>query len=158
VIVFDLNCAEGHMFEIWFGSSDDYEKQKARGLVECPYCGSTAVDKAVMAPRVGTKGNRRTEIVPSASGTSVPMAGGGMTPAAHKAMMAALAQAQAQMLEGSDNVGDRFADEARAMHLGESESRPIHGRTSLDEAQALLEEGVPVSPLPLPVSDPSKVN
>ncbi|RVT93343.1 DUF1178 family protein [Sphingomonas crocodyli] len=156
MIVFDLQCAQDHVFEIWFGSSDDYERQKARGLVTCPYCGSDKVEKAVMAPRVGAKGNQRAEVVPADA--SVPMAGGAIDPAQHKAMMAALAKVQAKMLEGSDNVGDRFADEARAMHLGEADARPIHGRASLEDARALVEEGVPVAPLPLPVSDPGKVN
>ena len=156
MIVFDLQCAQEHVFEIWFGSSEDYEQQKARGLVTCPYCGSGDVEKAVMAPRVGAKGNQRAEVVPADA--SIPMAGGAIDPVQHKAMMAALAKVQAKMLEGSDNVGDRFADEARAMHLGETDSRPIHGRTSIEEARALVEEGVPLTPLPLPVSDPGKVN
>ncbi|TZG29321.1 DUF1178 family protein [Sphingomonas montanisoli] len=156
MIVFDLQCAQEHVFEIWFGSSEDYEAQKARGLVACPYCGSDKVEKAVMAPRVAAKGNQRQETIPA--NASVPMAGGAVDPAAHKAMMVALSKMQAKMLEGSDNVGDRFADEARAMHLGETDARPIHGRTSIDEARALVEEGVPVAPLPLPVSDPGKVN
>ena len=156
MIVFDLQCAQEHVFEIWFGSSEDYEQQKSRGLVTCPYCGSGDVEKAVMAPRVGAKGNQRAEVVPADA--SIPMAGGAIDPVQHKAMMAALAKVQAKMLEGSDNVGDRFADEARAMHLGETDSRPIHGRTSIEEARALVEEGVPLTPLPLPVSDPGKVN
>ena len=156
MIVFYLQCAQDHVFEIWFGSSGDYETQKARGLVTCPYCGSAEIEKAVMAPNVAAKGNQRQDVVPADA--SVPMAGGAVDPVQHKAMMAALAKVQAKMLEGSDNVGDRFADEARAMHLGEADARPIHGRTSIEEARALMEEGVPVAPLPLPVRDPGKVN
>jgi hypothetical protein len=159
MIVFDLSCRDAHVFEIWFGSSDDYESQKARGLIACPYCGSADVDKAVMAPRVGAKGNRRSESaslpvpVPAPAGTSgpVPMASGTPSPGQFKAMVKAMADVQAKMLEGSDYVGSNFADEARSMHLGEQDARPIHGQTTMEEAKALVEEGIPVAPLLLPV-------
>ncbi|MHA3790279.1 DUF1178 family protein [Sphingomonas sp. YL-JM2C] len=156
MIVFDLACnTAGHVFEIWFGSSADYEDQKARGLVMCPYCGSTDVDKAVMAPNVAAKGNQRSE--PSAM-APVPAAANVPSPEAFKAMVGKLAEVQARMLEGSDYVGSRFADEARSMHLGEQESRPIHGQTSPEEAKALIDEGVPVAPLLLPVRPPKSEN
>ncbi|ARR56279.1 hypothetical protein HY78_23885 [Rhizorhabdus wittichii DC-6] len=156
MIVFDLACnTAGHVFEIWFGSSADYEDQKARGLVMCPYCGSTDVDKAVMAPNVAAKGNQRSE--PSAT-APVPAAANVPSPEAFKAMVGKLAEVQARMLEGSDYVGSRFADEARSMHLGEQESRPIHGQTSPEEAKALIDEGVPVAPLLLPVRPPKSEN
>ena len=159
MIVFDLACKDAsHVFEIWFGSSADYEDQKARGLVSCPYCGSTQVDKAVMAPNVGAKGNSRN--VPSVveDAGSVSAAANMPTPAQFKEMVAKLAEAQARMLEKSDYVGTNFAEEARSMHLGEQESRPIHGQTSADEARALIEEGVPVAPLLLPVRPPKSEN
>ena len=156
MIVFDLACNNaGHIFEIWFGSSADYEDQKARGLVMCPYCGSTDVDKAVMAPNVAPKGNQRSE--PSAV-APIPAAANVPSPEAFKAMVSKLAEVQARMLEGSDSVGSRFADEARSMHLGEQESRPIHGQTSPEEARALIDEGVPVAPLLLPVRPPKSEN
>nr|WP_047165664.1 DUF1178 family protein [Sphingomonas sp. Y57] len=156
MIVFDLACNNaGHVFEIWFGSSADYEDQKARGLVMCPYCGSTDVDKAVMAPNVAPKGNQRSE--PS-TGTPVPAAANVPSPEEFKAVVSKLAEIQARILEGSDYVGSRFADEARSMHLGEQESRPIHGQTSPEEAKALIEEGVPVAPLLLPVRPPKSEN
>lgn len=156
MIVFDLACKNaGHVFEIWFGSSVDYEDQKARGLVMCPYCGSTEVDKAVMAPNVTPKGNRRNE-APAAA--PVPAAANMPSPAEFKAMVSKLAEVQARMLDGSDYVGSRFADEARSMHLGEQESRPIHGQTSPEEAKALIDEGVPVAPLLLPVRPPKSEN
>ncbi|KQX18443.1 MULTISPECIES: DUF1178 family protein [unclassified Sphingomonas] len=155
MIVFDLACRNaGHVFEIWFGSSSDYEDQKARGLVSCPYCGSTDVDKAVMAPNVAAKGNSRND-TPAAS---LPAAANIPPPEAFKAMIGKLAEVQAKMLEGSDYVGGDFADEARSMHLGEQESRPIHGQTSPEEARALIEEGVPVAPLLLPVRSPKSEN
>ncbi|PWG03599.1 DUF1178 family protein [Sphingosinicella humi] len=149
MIVFDLKCASAsHVFEGWFGSSDAFEDQRGRGLVECPVCGSREVEKAVMAPRVAPKGNRAeapTEMLSS-------------NPAAVKAMMAQMAEAQKKMLEGSDYVGDRFADEARAIHLGESEARSIHGRATREQTDSLLEDGIKVAPLPFPVLEPGREN
>lgn len=152
MIVFDLACPQGHVFEIWFGSSADYEDQRSRRLINCPYCGATDVDKAVMAPNVGAKGNQA--VGPAAA---VPMqAGNGPpAPAEMKAMLTALAQMQARMLKGSEHVGARFADEARAIHDGDAPERPIHGQATREEAKALLEDGVPVAPLPLPVVPPN---
>ena len=165
MIVFDLICRKaGHVFEIWFGSSGDYEDQKARGLVGCPYCGSTDVDKAVMAPNVAAKGNQRSEPAPAAPANApaaaqpVSAAANVPSPAQFKAMVGKLAEIQAKMLEGSDYVGGRFAEEARSMHLGEQDHRPIHGRTSVEEAKALIEEGVPIAPLLLPVRPPNSDN
>ena len=142
MIVFDLRCDGGHVFESWFGSSADYADQKERGLVRCPLCDSASVEKAVMAPNVAAKGNQRTT-----TGAD-PM----------KAALAALAKAQEKALEGSEWVGSRFADRARAMHLGEGATAPIHGQATPQEARALVEEGVPVAPLPLPVVPPSARN
>jgi len=149
MIVFDLRCPLDHVFEAWFGSSGDYEDQRARALIACPICGDTAVEKAVMAPNVGAKGNSR--------GAAVPMA----LPGKHgeaKAMLAALAKAQAAMLESSEWVGRDFADKARAMHLGEIDSATIHGEVSRDQARSLIEDGVPVAPLPFPVVPPEAQN
>jgi hypothetical protein len=157
MIVFDLLCKDaGHVFEIWFGSSEDYEQQKARGLVACPYCGSTDVDKAVMAPNVGAKGNSRGDPVPAPA--TVPAAANAPSPQEFKAMVSKLAEIQAKMLENSEYVGGSFADEARSMHLGEREVRTIHGQTTAEEAKALIEEGVPVAPLPLPFRPPKSEN
>jgi hypothetical protein len=161
MIVFDLACKDaGHVFEIWFGSTADYEDQRARGLVSCPYCGSTEVDKAVMAPNVAAKGNSRADRaaadVPVPA--SVPAAANLPAPAQFKEMMVKLAEAQAKMLEKSDYVGARFAEEARSMHLGEQDVRPIHGQTTAEEAKALIDEGVPVAPLLLPLRAPKSQN
>ena len=147
MIVFDLACAQGHVFEGWFGSSDDYEGQRTRGLLTCPICGDAEVAKAVQAPRVGAKGN----------GGGGALAAG-MPPEKAKAMLAAMARMQAKLLEGSEHVGRRFADEARAMHLGEADVRTIHGQATPAEAQALADEGVPIAPLPLPVRPPEVEN
>jgi hypothetical protein len=145
MIVFDLRCEGGHVFEAWFGSSADYADQQARGLVRCPLCDSGTVEKAVMAPNVAAKGNQRS---PAAPAVPEPM----------KAALAALAKAQAKALEGSEWVGSRFADRARAMHLGEETTAPIHGQATIEEARALVDEGVSVAPLPLPVVPPSARN
>ncbi|WP_033924784.1 DUF1178 family protein [Sphingomonas sp. 35-24ZXX] len=166
MIVFDLKCANDHVFEIWFASSDAYEEQSARGLVACAFCGSTDVTKAVMAPRLNAKGNQRVaqpnvlrEAEPSAA---VPVPVSNTAPGAEvakmQAVLHALAQAQARALEQSTWVGKRFADRARAMHYGEEEHAPIHGQAAPDEAAALIEEGVAVAPLPFPVIPPDAKN
>ena len=143
MIVFDLRCGRAHVFEAWFGSSADYEAQAARGLVACPMCGDTDVAKAVMAPAVAPKGNRTRPPVPPVAG---PVAAN--PPEAAKAMLAALAQLQATVEANCDYVGDRFADEARAIHLGETEARGIYGEATPEQAAALRDEGVDVAPLP----------
>jgi hypothetical protein len=138
MIIFDLKCApQGHVFEAWFGSTGDYEAQRARGLVACPICGADEVDKAPMAPNIPAKGG---------------------APEAVKAALADMAAAQKKMLAGSDFVGDKFADEARAIHLGESEARAIHGQATPQEAEDLRDEGIPVAPLPFPVPPPETEN
>lgn len=152
MIVFDLKCGAGHVFEAWFGSSAAWEGQRAAGLVACPMCGSVAVEKAVMAPNVGAKGNQAPAPVAGPSGER-PVAAEVI-----KEAIATLAALQARVLEGSQWVGTGFADKARAMHLGEAPAAPIHGQTSAAEAKALIEEGVPVAPLPLPVVPPEACN
>ncbi len=137
MIVFDLSCAAGHVFEAWFGSQEDYEGQRSRGLVSCPVCNDPEVTKAPMAPRIAT---------------------GGKDAPSPRAEMKALMAMQAKMLAGSEDVGPRFAEEARAIHAGDAEERLIHGRATPAEARKLVEEGVPVAPLPLPVRDTTRDN
>ena len=148
MIIFDLKCGDGHVFEAWFGSSADYDGQKERGLVSCPLCGSADVAKAPMAPAVPAKANSRSAGPELFSGA----------PGEVKAMLAAAAALQKKMLAQSEGVGDRFADEARAIHLGEAEARAIHGRATRAEAESLAEDGIPVAPLPFPVADPGTEN
>ena len=149
MIVFDLRCASaGHVFEAWFGSSEDYESQRERGLVVCPMCRDSDVAKAPMAPAVPKKGGA---IVASTDMMSAP-------PAAVKEMLGKIATLQREMLKSSEWVGDRFASEARAMHVGDTESRPIHGQTTPDQAASLAEDGVPVAPLLFPVAPPAEEN
>ena len=150
MIIFDLRCApSGHVFEAWFGSTADYEAQKGRGLVSCPLCGSPDIAKAPMAPAVGAKGNQAASAVPELFSGD---------PEKVKAMLAAAAAVQKQLLDGSEGVGDRFADEARAIHLGEAAARPIHGRATREQADSLAADGIPVAPLPFPVADPGTEN
>lgn len=174
MIVFDLACTGGHVFEAWFGSQADYDGQQARGLVSCPICGDAGVGKAPMAPRISTGAAAREQgrAMERAEERSVQQvsgggsggggaggAGGGQPTAADmKAMMRAAMAMQAKLLASSEDVGTRFADEARAIHAGEADDRLIHGRTSAAEARKLAEEGVPVAPLPFPIRDPARDN
>ena len=143
MIIFDLRCSpQGHVFEAWFGSTADFDSQVQRGLISCPICGSGDVAKAPMAPNLAAKGNK----------TEAP------SPEKMKAMLSEMATLQKKLLEKSDFVGDRFSDEARAIHLGEAEARAIHGRATRDDARDLIEDGIPVSPLPFPVAEPGEEN
>lgn len=163
MIVFDLSCDEGHTFEGWFSSSADYADQIAHGLVTCPICGSEDVVKAPMAPAVPTKGNSRSDVVEgpvvehTASSSAQPIANTPMPKEVTDAF-AALAKAQAKALEKSEWVGDKFADKARSMHYGESDAAPIHGQATREEAEDLLDEGVSVAPLIVPVAPPDELN
>lgn len=135
MIVFDLQCGDcADVFEAWFRSGADFEDQARRGLVQCPVCQSARVVKAPMAPRVPRK------------------SGDALSP------LAKLAAVQAKILENSEWVGDRFAEEARAIHVGDSQSRAVHGNATAAEAKSLIDDGVPVAPLPLPVVPPKQVN
>jgi hypothetical protein len=153
VIVFDLRCADGHVFEAWFGSSVSYESQRAGGLLACPICGGSKVEKAVMAPNVAAKGNRRTEVAASPRSDSPEP-----TPEIVKAVLTKIAEAQAASLEKSEWVGGNFATRARAMHDGDEASALIHGQATPDEARELVEDGVAVVPLLVPFVPPERRN
>ncbi|WP_225206675.1 DUF1178 family protein [Novosphingobium huizhouense] len=164
MIVFDLECqGTGHRFEGWFGSSEDFADQQARGLVTCPVCGSADVAKAVMAPRLARKGNQLPAPAPRsapapAAGASKPQPMAHAMPPEAVAMMKAIAAMQAEALKTSTWVGDRFAEDARAMHYGEKDAAPIHGQATVDEARELFEEGVEIAPLLVPVVPPGEAN
>ncbi|MGU3390692.1 DUF1178 family protein [Sphingomonas sp. M1A8_2b] len=143
MIVFDLKCGGGHVFEAWFGSSSAYEVQREAGQVRCPICDDSAVTKAVMAPAIPAKANSKPP-PPNAE--------------AIKSALATLAMRQAKALESSQWVGTAFADRARAMHLGDEKQSTIHGQASVAEARALAEEGVPIAALPLPIVPPERSN
>ena len=137
MIVFDLKCqAGGEVFEGWFASSTDYADQIGRGLVQCPFCGSAEIEKAPMAPRVSR----------STPGEDSSQA------------LVALAELQQKLLSNSEWVGDELPEQARAMHLGEIERRPVHGKASAEETRSLMEEGISLLPLPLPIVPPGQVN
>ena len=150
MIVFDLACARGHRFEGWFGTSGAFADQRAKGLVICPQCGSAEVEKALMAPAVAAKGNSRSD-------ASTPSISGKLSPEFARAVEA-LATAQARALENSTWVGERFAEESRAIHYGDRDPATIHGRATPEQAKALAEEGITFSPLPFPVAPPDEVN
>lgn len=153
MIVFDLRCAQGHVFEAWFGSSAAYESQRAGGLLACPICGGAEVEKAVMAPNISAKGNRRPDpVVSRKSDAAEP------TPERVKAVLAKIAEAQAASLDKSEWVGGNFATRARAMHDGEEASALIHGQATADEARELVEDGVSVLPLLVPFVPPEQRN
>jgi hypothetical protein len=153
MIVFDLKCGAEHVFEAWFASSDAYADQRARRLISCPFCGSSDVTKAVMAPNVSAKGNRATPVAP------VPIASGaGDEPAQMQKMLETLAKAQSEMLTKSKWVGRDFDKKARAMDAGEIDHATIHGEVTRAEADALIDDEIAVLPLPFPVVPPSKRN
>lgn len=135
MIRYALQCEHGHAFEGWFGSSVDYDDQQSRGLLECPVCASGVVTKAVMAPAVtGTKARGARGEGPQAQ--------------MHEMMMQAAQVVRRHVEENFDYVGDAFAKEAREIHEGKSEERGIYGEASGREIKALLDDGVPVAPLP----------
>lgn len=157
MIVFDLICDEGHRFEGWFGSSQDFAEQQDCGMVSCPQCGSPAVTKAPMAPAVPAKGNTRSEVAAIAGGDQHPVSNKPLPAEVQKAL-ASLAKAQEKALRDSTWVGDKFAEQSRAMHYGEQTEKPIHGRASTEEAKSLLDEGIAVAPLPFPIAPPDELN
>lgn len=157
MIVYDLACENAHRFEVWFRSSTDYAEQQERGLVSCPHCGSLDVAKAPMAPAVPAKGNMR-PTVPAVANTAEPPVEGGKLPEKVKAAMAALAKVQAETIKESTWVGEDFAKQSREMHYGTRDAKLIHGRATREEAKDLIEEGVGIAPLLVPVVPPDEVN
>jgi hypothetical protein len=153
MIRYTLRCRQDHSFESWFQDSAAYDSQAKRKLVTCPVCGSAEVEKAIMAPRIVSKKGR--EKAPARAPTETPAPA--ETPATESTslMMAQERELRAKIKElrdhivkNADNVGERFPNEARAMHYGDKEHRPIYGEASPEEARALVDEGVEVSPLP----------
>lgn len=147
MIRYALKCRDDHRFESWFQSASAFDALSGSGHVNCPVCGSADVTKAVMAPRVA-----------SGDAAALP-AGGSMPDRGAERPLSGPSHPAEQMLKAmrehiekhSTYVGDRFASEARAMHLGEKDSGPIHGEASPKEARALIEEGVPIAPVPIPL-------
>ncbi len=135
MIRFSLTCEHEHEFEAWFRSNDDFDTQRKRGFVECPACGSRKVEKALMAPAVST--GRKREKMALAMGEE------------QRRMMTELKALSQKMRENADYVGDKFAEEARKIHFGETDARGIYGEATLDEARGLAEDGVSFLPMPV---------
>jgi hypothetical protein len=134
MIKFSLSCPDAHVFEAWFSNSDSFEAQKGRGDISCPVCGSADVEKALMAPSVVTARKRESVRV-----------------AAHVAeadMQEVVRKLRKHLTENAENVGDRFAEEARRIHYDEAEKRGIYGEATSEEVHALVEEGIEFHPLP----------
>lgn len=139
--VLNLQCGHAHGFEGWFASEDDFQDQLARGLVECPVCGDVAIAKLPSAPRLNLGAS---EPAPAPAGKQEVM-----NAAPNAQLQAAWMQLVRQVMASTEDVGERFAEEARKIHYGESEERGIRGQASREETEALLEEGIGVLPLPI---------
>jgi hypothetical protein len=133
MIKYALECDDGHSFESWFQSNAAFDALKAAGHLTCALCGSQSVTKALMTPRVTMASKKETDKTPVA-------------PQARDDK--AIAELRRKVEETSDYVGDKFTSEARAMHLGDKPERPIYGEARLDQAKSLIEDGVPLMPLP----------
>lgn len=145
--VLDLQCERQHVFEGWFASEDDYHQQLERGLLSCPVCGATEVQKMLSAPRLnlGRGDIATTDETPAPQPAAVSQG-------APAGLQGQVLRAMRELISRTEDVGERFADEARAMHHGEIEQRSIRGRTSPDVARELIDEGIEILPLPdLPV-------
>ncbi|AJY19943.1 DUF1178 family protein [Burkholderia multivorans] len=132
--VLDLQCPHGHRFEGWFASADEFESQLSRKLVECPVCGTTEVSRMPSAPRLNLSGATQAQ------------------PIDPRALQAQVMRALREVLAKTENVGERFAEEARRIHYNEAPARSIRGVTTPEDAQALVEEGIDVMPLPIPAA------
>ena len=151
MIHYNMRCERGHSFESWFQSSSAYESQEKRKLVSCPACGSTKVERAIMAPQIVSK-KSKDGAVPSPATTPTEVAAPASTPlmmAQERELRAKLKELRDHIVKNADNVGERFPNEARKMHYGDIEHRPIYGEASPEEARSLIDEGVEVSPLPV---------
>lgn len=135
MIRFSLICEQAHEFEAWFRNNDDFDTQARRGFVECPHCGSNKVEKALMAPAVST--SRKQEKIALAMGE------------AQKHAMAQLKALSEKLRENADYVGDKFAEEARKIHFGETDPRGIYGEATAEEVRDLVEDGVDFMPIPV---------
>ena len=153
MIHYQLRCAKGHSFESWFQSSSAYEAQEKRKLVSCPVCGSSRVERDIMAPQIASKKGRESAVPapapaePSPSAPSTPSTQ--LMMAQERELRAKLKELRDHIVKNADNVGERFPTEARKMHYGDIEHRPIYGEASPEEARALIDEGVEVAPLPV---------
>lgn len=138
MIKYTLKCDSGHRFDSWFASGDAYDQLRKGGHVSCTACGSSQVSKAIMAPNVATKAAEKAPVLQAAEPSE----------AAKKELAAALSKLRAEVEKNATYVGGNFAREAREMHSGDAPERPIWGEANIKDAKALIDEGVPVAPLP----------
>ncbi|MDW5443288.1 DUF1178 family protein [Polaromonas sp. SM01] len=158
--VLNLQCSHQHAFEGWFASEDDFQSQLIRGLISCPLCADPAIQKMPSAPRLnfGASAQADAQVQPSREVSVPASAAPASSPTQdvvatnHPAGQAAFLKALRHVMANTEDVGQRFADEARAMHYGDAEQRNIRGQASRSEAMELLEEGIDVMPLPLPAA------
>lgn len=148
--VLDLHCSQGHVFEGWFASEQDFQQQRSSSLLQCPVCGCMHIEKGLSAPRLNLGATE-----PHSRSTTEPQVQQGNAPdaAQHdklRALQAAWLQMSRQMVQNTQDVGERFAETALRMHRGEEEEKPIRGQATPEQAKELLQEGVPVLPLLLP--------
>jgi hypothetical protein len=154
--VLDLQCRHGHVFEGWFGSEDDFQSQRGRGLVLCPMCADGHIEKRLSAPRLNLGASAPAAAPDAGSGVSPALQQGGRESGAvaagmlSPALQAAWLDLARKIVANTEDVGSRFAQEARRMHHGEVHERAIRGQATPDEAAQLLDEGIAVLPLPLP--------
>ncbi len=152
--VLGLQCAQGHSFEGWFGSQDDYDAQRAQGLVTCPMCNDSEITKMLSAPRLNlghssAPTQQQTESASStAPVTAAPAPAADANPVVQ--MQAALMHMVRHVMANTEDVGTQFAEEARKIHYGERAERNIRGQATREETEALLDEGIDVVPLPVP--------
>jgi len=153
MIRYALVCAKGHTFESWFQNSAAFDKQAKRGLVECPACGNTKVEKALMAPTLAGTRKRAQPAVPMVSNEAAPVAEAAapvaMVSPEEREFRAKLKELREHLTKNADNVGRKFPEVARKMHYGEIEHRSIYGEASSEEAKELHEEGIEFHPLPV---------
>ncbi len=155
--VLDLQCTHSHAFEGWFASEEDFQGQLSRGLVECPLCGDRDITKKLSAPRLnlatarGDKSQERELATPAVSEGSAP-ASQEVASLAPQQLQAAWLQMVQHVMANTEDVGEKFADEARKIHYGESQERNIRGQASREETESLQEEGIAVMPLPIPAA------
>lgn len=142
MIKYSLKCQKNHEFEAWFPSINDFDKQKASGYVECPYCGDKNIEKAIMAPNIKKTIPNAPILENTFNENLIP-----------EKLQNFYKGWREHIAKNYDYVGDKFADEARAIHLGESDERPIYGNSTHEEVRELIEEGVPIAPIP-PLANP----
>jgi hypothetical protein len=154
MIRYRLVCKDGHEFDGWFKDSRAYDAQAKRGLVTCADCGTKMVEKALMAPSIGVRQNKKESTGPgqAPNGPSLPAREPVvMAPVSpeHRAMLEMMRAIRKEVVAKAEYVGDKFADEARKIHYDETDSRGIYGEATREEAEALIEEGIGVLPLPV---------